>query len=149
MRLLRTAVGLSGLALAGSLLTGCGGDAEESYCASVAEQAPALAKTLDVGGAKKGLLDAVPVLEDLAAAAPGDVASDWKTLLDALTGLQDALDRAGLKPGDVDGTLPADLPAADRKALEAASIRLASPATVKAANAVDQHARDVCHVPLF
>ena len=149
MRLTRTAAGLSGVALAASLLTGCGGDATDSYCASLEKQAPALARTLDVGGAKQGLLDALPTLQELADEAPDDVASDWRTLLDALAGLQEALDKADLEAADVDGKLPADLPAADRKALEAASIRLASPATVKAANAVDQHARDVCHVPLF
>ncbi len=149
MRLLRTATAAGSVALACSLLTACGGGPTQSYCASVEKHAPGLTKTLDVGGAKKGLLDALPVLEDLADAAPDDVRSDWRTLIDALTGLQDALDKAGLKPGDVDGTLPADLPATDRKALEAASIRLASPATVRAASAVDQHARDVCHQPLF
>jgi hypothetical protein len=149
MRSVRTVAGLGGLALFASLLAGCGGDPADSYCASVEKHAPGLAKTIDVGGAKKGLLDALPVLEDLADAAPDDVRSDWRTLVDALTGLQEALDKAGLKAGDVDGKLPADLPAADRNALEAASIRLASPATVSAASAVDHHARDVCHVPLF
>ena len=149
MRLARTAAGPIGLALAASLLSGCGGDATDSYCARVEKQAPELAKILDTGGARQGLLDALPALEGLADAAPSDVASDWTTLLDALTGLQEALDKADLEAADVDGKLPSDLPAADRKALEAASIRLASPATVKAADAVDQHARDVCHVPLF
>lgn len=149
MRVARKAATLAGLGLVASALTGCAGDAQASYCESVEEQAPQLAKTFDVGGAQQGLLDALPVLEDLAGEAPDDVAGDWRTLLDALTGLQDVLDKAGLEPGEVDGKLPEDLPAADRKALEAASVRLASPETVEAANAVDQHARDVCHVPLF
>jgi hypothetical protein len=149
MGLARKSATLAGLALVASALTGCAGDAQESYCKNVEEKAPDLARTFDVGGAQEGLLGAMPVLEDLASAAPDDVAGDWRTLLDALTGLQEALDKAGLEPGEVDGKLPADLPAADRKALEAASVRLASPETVEAADAVDQHARDVCHVPLF
>jgi hypothetical protein len=149
MRRLRVAATLAGLGLLTSTLAGCGGDTATSYCDQVEKQAPALAKTLDVGGAKQGLLNALPTLKDLAAAAPTDVSDDWGTLLDALNGLQGALDKAGLEPGDVDGKLPADLDTKDRKAIEAASLRLVSPETVKAANAVDQHARDVCHVPLF
>jgi hypothetical protein len=149
MRFPGLATSVAALALTAPMLVACGGDPASSYCAEVAKQAPKLTKTLDVGGVQRGLLDARPTLEALAAKAPHDIEAQWKTLLDALGGLQDALDKAGLKSADVDGKLPASLSQDKRKALLDASIKLASPETMKAADAVDQQARDVCQIPLF
>ncbi|TCJ22310.1 hypothetical protein [Nocardioides jejuensis] len=117
--------------MAGTLtVSGCASD-QEKWCDRVSAAAPTLGKTLDEGGAKTGLIDALPTLRSLADAAPSDVREDWSTLVDAVSGLADAV------------------AAKDDKATRQAGLKLASPDVQAAANAVDQEARDVCHAGLF
>lgn len=129
--------------------TGCGGEPQDEFCERASEESAGLTKTLETGGKTTGLLDALPTLRSLEEAAPPDIREDWTTLVDAIEGLDQAVDDAGLEPADIDGTLPADLSDKDRKALEEASVELASPEVRDAAERVSQHAKDVCQIPLF
>jgi hypothetical protein len=117
--------------LGASLSTASCASEEEQWCSHVKEAAPELGKRLDEGGAKKGLVDALPLLQDLADAAPDDVRPEWRTLVGAV----DDLDHA--------------LAAHDEKATQQAALKLASPDVQGAADAVEQEARDVCHTGLF
>lgn len=130
-------------------LAGCGGEPQDEFCERASEESAGLTKTLDTGGKTTGLLDALPTLRSLEDAAPPDIREDWTTLVDAIEGLDKAVDDAGLEPADVDGKLPADLSDEDRQALEQASVELASPEVRDAAENVSQHAKDVCQIPLF
>ena len=79
--------------------------------------------------------------------APDDIAGEWKVLVDDITAFGDAVRAAGVDPATYDPKDPS-ISAEDRKAIEAASRRLASPETLEALRAVDQEVRDVCHTPL-
>ena len=101
------------LLVAGALLAGAtacsetADDRREAYCAQVKKDSTTLSKGVAEGG-PGAFLDVLPTLEGLAEKAPSDLKDEWQTLLNALTGLQDALDATGLEPGDIqDGTLPA------------------------------------------
>lgn len=137
-------------ALLGALLaTGCSEeDRRETYCERVEAESAELTRTID-GGGRAGLLNALPILERLAEDAPDDISRSWDVLLEALHGLRDALADAGLEPEQVDGKLPPEVPADQRRAIEDAAIQMVSPQTLDASDEVDQHARDVCHVPLL
>lgn len=142
----------AGALIAATLATAACGSADPvtTYCKRVTVQSVDLGKDLDAGGRTSGLLTALPRFKDLAEVAPDDIADDWATFIAAVEGLRDALARARLQPGDMaDGTFPEGLPAADRKALLEASTELDSTQVRDAAAAVEQHARDVCHQPLF
>lgn len=132
------------------LVTGCGENKREGYCAQVAEQSMGLMKTIDEGGPVSGLLNALPTLERISEDAPHDIRDEFDIFLDALRGLDAALEEAGLEPSDVpDGTLPPGVPQADREALLDATLELASPDVQAAATSVEQHALDVCHTRLL
>jgi predicted Zn-dependent protease len=111
-------------------VTGCASE-QEQWCQHVEDAAPDLGKALDSGGAKKGLVEALPILRDLADDAPDDVRGEWRTLVDAV--------------GDLDRALAAH----DEKATRQAALKLASPDVQDAADTVEQEARDVCHTALF
>lgn len=145
---------LLALGVATCLLGGCGPgspeEVREDYCSRVAEESAGLVETIDTGGTTSGLIDALPTLESLAKDAPDDIRDAYSTFLDAVRGLRDALDDAGLEPGDVpEGKLPQGLAKEDREALLAASVELASPDVRQAATSVGQHALDVCHTRLL
>ena len=70
-------------------------------------------------------------------------------MIDALEGLQQALDDAGVDPATYDRDHPPDgLSQADKDAIDVAASRLTSEETVTAFSAVDQQAKDVCGTPL-
>lgn len=110
--------------------TACASE-QEQWCGHVKDAAPTLGKALDEGGAKQGLVEALPTLHDLADAAPGDVRGEWRTLVGAVDDLDEALK------------------AHDTKATHQAALKLASPDVRHAADTVEQEARDVCHTALF
>lgn len=126
MRILAVAT----LLAAGLAVTACASE-QEQWCGHVEDAAPDLAKALDTGGSKKGLVEALPILRDLADDAPEDVRGEWRTLVDAVGALDDAL------------------AAHDEKATRQAALKLASPDVQDAADTVEQEARDVCHTSLF
>ena len=135
------------------LLAGCGEPSAEEvradYCALVEEQQRALSDRL-ADRSPTALLDAQPIFRDLAAEAPGDIADDWGVLLDAVEGLDEALDEAGVDPAAYDPEKPpSDLTDEQQDAIERAAAELLNPRTEEAVAAVDQQARDVCGTPLF
>lgn len=147
----RTAARVTG-ALLVVLAGGCAQDEDaqrEDYCESVADRSAELTRLTDEGG-PAAFLEALPVLEDLAEESPDDLRDEWRTFLDALHGLEDAVAETGLDPADLTGEgLPDDLPAADRRRLRGAASVLASPDVVAATQGIEQHALDVCHTPLL
>lgn len=138
------------VALLAALLTGCGGGGGNdyaAYCDAVKAHQDDLTDALAKGDA--GLLSAIPEFKDLRSLAPDDIRDDWDTLVTALTGLQNALDDAGVTASDFKaGKPPAGVTAAQRKAIAAAATKVSSTKVQQASVDVQQHARDVCHTPL-
>jgi hypothetical protein len=141
--------------LAGALLAGAtacsetADDRREAYCAQVKKDSTTLSKGVAEGG-PGAFLDVLPTLQGLAKKAPSDLKDEWQTLLNALTGLRDALDATGLEPSDIqDGSLPKDLSRADRKRVRDAASVLTTPEVVAATQGIEQHALDICKQPLI
>jgi hypothetical protein len=128
-------------------MSGCK-DQQEKYCDAVKDHQEKLGEVVG-DGSSDALLKALPIFRDLADDAPEDIKDDWKTVIDALEGLQDALDKAGVDPATYDRNHPpAGLSQADKDAIDEAAAGLGSEATTTAFNAVDQEAKDVCGTPL-
>ena len=135
------------LLAAALLMTGCA-DQQEKYCDAVGDHQAELGELLG-DGSPDALLEALPVFRDLADEAPDDIRDEWRTVIDAVEGLQQALDDAGVDASTYDRDHPpAGLDQADRDAIDAAARRLTSEQTVAAFNGVDQQAKDVCGTPL-
>jgi hypothetical protein len=125
-------------------LTACG----EDYCGTVEEHQAELTD-VTASASPVALLTALPIFRDLSDRAPDDIRDDWKTLLDPLEELDDALRAAGIDPAAYDRDhLPDDLSDDERTRIEAAGAALADPAVVRAFDSVQQQAKDVCHSPL-
>lgn len=129
--------------------TGCA-DETETYCGELRDQQAVLEDLAERSGEGEDTLDeTVEVLRGLQERAPGDIADEWTTVLFAYEGLVDAFRAAGVEPGGYD---PEDPPAgvsrreADR--IRDAAAELTSARVLGAANALEQHARDVCDVDL-
>jgi hypothetical protein len=128
-------------------VTGCKSD-QEKYCDSVKDHQEKLSEVLG-DGSPDALLEALPIFRDLADDAPDDVKDDWKTVVDALEGLQDALQHADVDPATYDRDHPpAGLSQADKDAIDQAAAELGSETSNTAFNAVEQEAKDVCGTPL-
>ena len=140
----------SALALALSLAmfsTGCTSD-QEKYCDAVTDHQQELGEVLG-DGSPDALLKALPIFRDLADEAPDDLRDEWKTLIDAVAGLEQALADAGVDPATYDRDHPPEgVSQADQDAIDAAAGQLASEETVTAFSGIDQQAKDVCGTPL-
>lgn len=135
------------LLVAALLMTGCA-DQQEKYCDAVEDHQQELGETLGEGS-PDALLKALPVFRDLAEKAPDDIRDEWRTVIDALEGLEEALQEAGVDPSTYDRDQPPDGLSEDEKdAIDAAARELTSEQTVAAFNGVDQQAKDVCGTPL-
>lgn len=100
-------------------------------------------------GATTGLLRALPAFEALADKAPDDLRDEWQVVVERVRGLRDALDEAGVDPGEYDPERPpADVAPEKLEAIETAAVRLGSEETAAALTGVEQQARDVCKTPL-
>jgi hypothetical protein len=129
------------------LLTGCA-DQKEKYCDAVKDHQQELGEILG-GGSPDALLKALPIFRDLADEAPEDLRDEWTTVIDAVAGLQEALEDAGVDPATYDRDHPPEgLSQADQDAIDAAARQLTSDETVTALSGVDQQAKDVCGTPL-
>jgi hypothetical protein len=129
------------------LLAGCGGGGGD-YCGAVKDHQSELGSIVQSGD-KTALIRALPVFEDLEASAPEDVRGDWQLLVTRITGLQAALDHAGVDPASYDPAHPpASLVAEDRGLIRRAAARLAASDTQQALANVQQEVLDVCHTPL-
>lgn len=143
-------VAVVALALTGVLLLRDNDDESpfDAYCSAVEEHRSEIGSALNAGE-ETGLLRALPAFEDLAAEAPDDIRDEWRIVIDRITALQAALDAAGVDAASYDFEKPpADLAAADRKAIETAATRLGAADTAAALTGVEQQARDVCKTPL-
>lgn len=144
----RVAGALAGVVLGPGLLAACSGDPVEEYCAEVEDQRQPLSDVADAGG-PTALLEALPAFEELQGASPTDLRDDWDVVVGRLTALDDALAQAGVDPATYDAEEQADdLGEDDRTAVESAARQLATPEMVRALEAVQQQARDVCGTSL-
>lgn len=127
-------------------LQACGENDVESYCSEVKQQRKELADMVETGS-PAALLGALPTLRDLAEAAPPDLEDEWQTFLPAVEALEEALDDAGVEPGDFeDGKPPSGLSSGDQQAIKEAADRIRADDVVRAAAGIEQQARDVCKV---
>ena len=141
------ATGLAGVLTLALLATGCA-DQKEKYCDAVEEHQQELGEVLG-DGSPDALFKALPIFRDLADQAPDDLRDEWKTLIDAVAGLQEALEDAGVDPATYDRDDPPEgLDQADQDAIDAAASQLSSAETTAAFSGVDQQAKDVCGTPL-
>ena len=125
-------------------LTACGQD----YCDSVEEHQAELTD-VTASGSPAALLEALPIFRDLEEQAPDDIRDDWRTFLDPLEELDDALRDADVDPAAYDReNLPAALSEEETRRIEDAAAALADPAVVRAFDSVQQQAKDVCHTSL-
>jgi hypothetical protein len=150
------AVGAIGLSLAATVLVGCGSDnsgsASGDYCGELKSDKAFFAS---LGGSDPDLsrLDEVfQRMHTLADNAPGDVASDWKTLDAAVTTIEKALAEAGLKPSDLAAMQNGQMPAgADLQKLQALAPKLQSlnsSDVSEAAARIASNAKDTCGIDL-
>lgn len=132
-------------------LSACQQSAEDEraeYCDQVEADSAELTRISDEGGAG-GFLEAMPTLEGLSEKSPSDLKDEWQMFLNGLGVLEDAVDRAGLEPDQLDDPLPKSLARADRQRLNKAANFLQDPRVVRAAQGIEQHALDVCGTPIL
>ncbi|MGN6783108.1 MAG: hypothetical protein ACTHJH_16590 [Marmoricola sp.] len=141
------------------LAAGCGGgnplsgllgqdNTPASYCAALNADRRAFADML-AADSPTALVQQVPMLSALAAAAPPDLSDEWQVFLGAVKGLQRALDRAGVRPSAfADGKPPKGVTPAQDALVRRAADALSAPDTVAAAQGIEQEARDVCKINL-
>lgn len=136
----------------GVALTGCSPskeDVREDYCEAVTDRQRTLTDVL-AEDSPDALLKALPTFHELADQAPSDIQDEWKTFLDALDGLEEALDEAGVDAATYDAKKPpADVTPEQQDAIAAAADQLVDPEVATAYEGVKQHAKDVCQTPLF
>jgi hypothetical protein len=129
------------------LATGCK-DQQEKYCDAVGDHQKELGEVLG-DGAPDALFKALPIFRELRDEAPEDIRDEWSTVIDAVEGLQKALEDAGVDPVTYDRDHPPEgLGQADKDAIDAAARELTNDQTVTSFSAVDQQAKDVCGTPL-
>ena len=144
MRRLAAAVLILSLA---APLGGCA-DQEEKYCDALRQNRTRIDEIINASGGD-ALLEGLPVFRDLADQAPDDLTDEWQTFVNALEGLRDALDDAGVKASEFrDGKIPAFVTGDDRQTIVAAADTLGSPPVVSAVSGIETQGRDVCKVNL-
>jgi hypothetical protein len=135
------------LVLLALVTAGCA-DQKEKYCDAVKDHQQELGDVLG-DGSPDALLKALPIFRGLEDKAPEDLRDEWKTVIDAVEGLQQALEDAGVDAATYDRDHPPEgVSQADRDAIDEAARQLTSEATVTAFSGVDQQAKDVCGTPL-
>lgn len=148
-RVRRAGIALSGVVLVAST-TSCASETE-SYCAELEEQKQTLTDLATGSTDPSGnvLEETLEVFQTLREAAPGDIEDEWSTLVFAYEGLADAFEAAGTTPGEFDpGSPPEGVSDTEAERIEGAAAELRSQRVVKAADGLQQHARDVCKVDL-
>jgi hypothetical protein len=151
-------IGSMALALAGSVLAGCGSQgssapgASGDYCSQLKADKADLSSISGTNPDFGKLDDMFQRVHSLAAAAPSAVSSDWKTLDNAVTTIQTALKDAGLKPSDLAAMQKGQLPqGADLQKIQALGTKLQSlngSDVTSAAQAIAKNAKSSCGVDL-
>lgn len=135
------------LALVVPLLAACGSD-KADYCDAVTSHQKDLSEIVGAGK-PDAMLEALDIFRDLQDKAPSDVSDEWQQVVGSVETLQKALDDAGVDGATYDRDHPpADVTAAQKKAIDAAAARVGGAETLQAIKDLDQEARDVCHTPL-
>jgi hypothetical protein len=151
-------IGSTALVLAGSVLAGCGSQgtsdtgASGDYCSQLKAD-KAYFSGLSGSNQNFGNLEEMfKRVHSLAAAAPSDVSSDWKTLDTAVTTMENAFKEAGIKPSDLASMQKGQMPeGADLQKLQALGTKLQSLSSsdfTSAAQAIAKNAKDQCGVDL-
>lgn len=127
-------------------LAGCA-DEQERYCGSLQEEKQTLT---DLSGRTDDevLDDTIEVFRDLQGRAPDDIRDEWSTVVFAYEALAEAFDDAGVSPSEMEGGAPDGLSEEQAERIEGAAAKLRTPRVMGAADAIEQHARDVCKVDL-
>jgi hypothetical protein len=148
----RVAALASALLLAASL-TSCG-HGTKSYCSALRGDQGRLKKLAretarhDAKGAE-ALGDTVGLLTQLQDKAPDEVAEDWRTLVQALRGLDQAVRESGAAPaGFGSGRRPKGVTEGQYAAVQQAAEKLQSTPVQQASASIEQHALQVCKVDL-
>lgn len=124
------------------------GTPQERYCGVLEDSQDDLADAAEADG-QAGLILALPTLQELADAAPRDVADAWDVVVVRVEDLAAALEEAGVDPASYSAEdPPEDLAEEDRAAIEAAGAQLVARPVLEAVGVVEQHALDVCGTPL-
>ncbi|MEJ7635712.1 hypothetical protein [Aeromicrobium sp.] len=151
---MKISLALAGAVLLGTTLVGCGGDGgsggkDSDYCKDLKASEKSISG-LSSAGAK--LEEAFPKFHKLAAEAPSDIESEWKTLDGALLSIEKALKDAGLSVADLDqiiaGKTPDDIDVEAMTKLSSEFQKLADADFTKASKKIEKHAKDVCKVTL-
>lgn len=131
------------------LAAACGeDDPYAAYCDTVSEHQQELTETLASGG-EAALIEALPILRDLEAESPDDVAGHWTRIVTTLEQLEDALHDAGVEPTAYDAAdPPAGLSQEQTDRIAGAADAVGSERTLRALATVEQQVRDVCQTPL-
>jgi len=151
-------IGSVALAFAASVLAACGSSDSSSssasgdYCSELKSDKAFLA-TFNGSNPDLSKLDEVfQRMHTLAADAPDEVASDWKTLDDALTTIENAFKEAGLKPSDLaslqNGQPPSGVDLSKLQDLSTKLQALDNSDVSAAANRIATNAKDKCGVDL-
>ena len=128
------------------LLSGCGATTTDDYCKDLREHRKQMADMV-ASESPTALLNHLPMLRELAGKSPQDLQDEWRTFVDALEGLDKALDSAGVKASDFkEGRPPAGLSQTDQKAIADAAGKIRADEVVQAASGIEQEARDVCKI---
>jgi hypothetical protein len=140
---------LAATVLGASLLTGCSGGTDD-YCDTLKSTQDDFE---DFEAADFSNFDEfTDRVEELADDAPDEIKDDWKVLADAFKGFVEALDKAGLKPEDLEGLASGELPeGVDMEALTEAMTEaqaLGGEEFEKATDAIEKHAKDECDIDL-
>lgn len=136
---------LAGGALA---LTGCGGDARDAYCETVAEHQAELGE-IAASPSPGALFEALDHYRDLAEEAPRDLTDEWRQVIGRIESLASALEQAGVDPSTYDPEVTLDqLAADDRRVVRNAARDLGDEQTREAMRGIEQQALDVCQTPL-
>jgi hypothetical protein len=154
---------LAGVVLLGSTLAACGGgDGSDGggsgdggggggdYCKDLKTAQSSFAK---VSGNDFGALDsAIETFHQLAAEAPSEVKTDWKTLDGAFLKVEQGFKDAGIKMSDLGdiqaGKVPEGTTVPKLKELATTFSQIQSEKVTTAQDAIQKHAKDVCKVDL-
>lgn len=127
-------------------LSGCA-DADEEYCGALAEEQETLTELASGAGRDDVLTPTLASFERLREAAPEELADEWDTVVFAYRALADAVEAAGVDPGDYrPDRPPPGLSKQEARRLAAVASKVASSRVRQAAGGIEQHAAEVCDV---
>lgn len=140
-------IGSVALTLTAAALAACGGGGSSSasggYCDELKTDKAYFQALGGTNADLSKLGDAFSRVHTLAAKAPSNVASDWKTLDTAITTIEGALKDAGLTPADLAGLSSGDVPkGVDVAKLQALAPKLQSLSGSDVSDAADAIAAD-------